>query len=297
MPTLTELQLTFLDSLARDKQRQSATVASYRRSLERFTAWLQQKTTGGEVAPQEITAERLRGFGRWLKAWKQPNGGTLSAAAQNYHLSALRSFLSYLHTTGLTALSAIHVPLLKPERQAVAVLSSAELARLLEAPTQTNESLLVQLRDRALLELLLATGLKTAEVARLERSARTSTNDELKVAQPTSSQRTVKLSHQARFHLERYLSERKDATPALFVRHDRAGGQSNQPLTPRSIQRSLEHYRKVANISKRLTPGSLRHAFAARLLQEGADHKTVSASLGHRHPTTLKLYHYQAPEV
>lgn len=89
------------------------------------------------------------------------------------------------------------------------------------------------------------------------------------------------------------MAARTDSYGAVFVRHDRAERAPQKSLTPRSIQRVLEHYRHQANITKRLTPSTLRHTFAARLLAAGADPTTVSATLGHRHKNTLKLYHYQ----
>lgn len=170
MPTLPELSRTFLDSLAREQHLTRATVGSYRRSLARFVTWLRQVTEEAEPTLRELTTERVVKFSRWLKRWKQPNGGVLSAAAQNYHLSALRSFLGYLKTHGETAPSPQAVPLLTVNREQVAVLSAAEVERLLAAPQQTNEPALVQLRDQALLELLLSTGLKTAELANLQRN-------------------------------------------------------------------------------------------------------------------------------
>ncbi len=293
MPTLAELQLAFLNSLKQDSPRRGGTVAGYGRALGRFVSWLQKAAATREVTPEHLTAERLVSFGRWLKAWQQPSGAVLSAAAQNYHLSALRSFLAYLKGKGETTLSALHLTLVKAPRPEVAVLSSAEMSRLLKAPLLTTEHPLVQLRDRALLELLISTGLKTAEAAGLRRSNLRDGGGSLTLVKPKHQPRVVTLSHQARHHLERYLTERNDTDEALFVRHDRAGRRATGALTPRSLQRVLEHYRTVAKITKRLTPGSLRHTFAARLLEEGTDHQIVSGLLGHAHASTLKLYHYQ----
>jgi len=296
MPTLSQLQQNFLDTLHREQKRGGTTITGYGRALQRFVTWLQHTVKTSEVAPADLTAERLASFGRWLRHFKQPSGAVLSAAAQNYHLSAVRSFLGYLKTKGQTTLGAMHLPLTKAGRPEVALLSGEELARLLEAPLQTKEHPLVKLRDRALLELLLTTGLKTSALANLQRAQLSSDGSTLTTTKHHLPAQAIVLSNLARYHLGQYLAARNDSSTALWVRHDRAGREQIDSLTPRSIQRVLEHYRKQANITKRLTPGSLRHAFAAQLLRAGADSASVSTLLGHASLGTLKLYRYHQPE-
>jgi integrase/recombinase XerD len=290
MPTLTELTEAFLTSLP-EPERRRATLQSYHRSLRRFVAWLKETTHLNDPGLAELTAERAHAFTRWLSRYRKPDGQVLSGAAQNYHLSALRSFLTYLRSQGEQVLEPGAVHLKRLTREAVSVLSADEAERLLQAPSMTTEAALVQLRDRALLALLLATGLKTAEAAALTRD-QLSAPDKLSLSPRRSRSLLLQLSEDCVISLQAYLNARADSSPSLFVRHDRAGSGSNQPLTPRSVQRILERYRRAANISGRLTPGTLRHTFAAMLLRRGLEPAQVSQTLGHQSVGTLKLYHY-----
>ncbi len=295
MPNLTELTEAYLGSL-REPERRQATLKSYRRSLARFVIWLKQATSLSEPNLEQLTTERVRAFTRWLARTNQQNGKALSGAAQNYHLSALRSFLKYLRAQGEQVLEPGMVHLKHLTRETVTVLSAQEVERLVQAPLQSSEPQLVQLRDRALLSLLLTTGLKTAEAAALTRD-QLSTAGELRLGARGLRPELVTLPKECLADLQQYLSARDDSSPALFVRHDRARGSANQPLTPRSVQRILEHYRKAANITSRLTPGTLRHTFAARLLKQGVPAATISQTLGHQSQSTLKLYRYLRPEA
>ena len=103
--------------------------------------------------------------------------------------------------------------------------------------------------------------------------------------------RVVFLSNQAKYWLKQYVEARKDLSPWLFIRHDKAKGKKEpEGLTPRSIQRLVQKYSKQAGITKVVTPHTMRHSFATDLLINGADIRSVQAMLGHSSITTTQIY-------
>jgi site-specific recombinase XerD len=177
----------------------------------------------------------------------------------------------------------------------VTVLTETELVRLLEAPFKTKEKEIIKLRDRAILEMLFSTGLKISELVNLKRDQVNLNNESFDVFNNKHIKRTVSLSHQTRYYLKQYLEKRTDTFNSLFTSHDRAQkarGNISASITPRSIQRGLEYYKKLIGLKNKITPSLLRHSFAFNLLKNGMDIKTVSLMLGHSNISTTKLYAY-----
>ena len=151
---------------------------------------------------------------------------------------------------------------------------------------------LVSLRDRAILELLFSTGLRVSELANLKIEQVNLKREEFTVRGKGGKLRIVYISSTAKDALQAYLAKRRDASPYLFVCHDRAqkGRAQHAGLTPRSIQRLVEHYAVQAGITKHITPHTLRHTFATDLLMGGADIRSVQSMLGHASITTTQIY-------
>jgi site-specific recombinase XerD len=116
--------------------------------------------------------------------------------------------------------------------------------------------------------------------------------DEFTVRGKGDKLRVVFLSDEARHALQAYLDRRRDDALWVFLRTDRASKRSTGhfPLTPRSIQRLVDHYAKEAGITKRITPHTLRHSYATDLLMNGADIRSVQAMLGHSSIQTTQIY-------
>ena len=151
---------------------------------------------------------------------------------------------------------------------------------------------LIAYRDRAILELLFSTGMRVSELANLEIEKINLERDEFTVRGKGDKPRVVFLTQTAKQAVKEYLAKRHDVSPFIFVCHDRAKGKRGQtgPLTPRSIQRIVEHYAKAAGITKHITPHTLRHTFATDLLRSGADIRSVQSMLGHESITTTQIY-------
>jgi len=284
---LSSLVNDFLDHLEIEKNRSSRTRANYEFYLRRFV------TFAGDPSPAGVTGEKVRAFRLHLNRLADRNGAPLKKNTQNYHLIALRAFLKYLSKRDIESLAPEKVELGKtPDRQ-VAFLEGDDLDRLLAAPlTRGDETVVVRLRDKAILELLFSTGLRVSELCGLTRDGVNLKRDEFTVRGKGGKLRVVFLSEGARASLKRYLEARGDHSPHLFVRHDRAVSRAEtaDPLTPRSVQRLIAHYARAAGIAARITPHTIRHSYATDLLRNGADIRSVQSMLGHSSITTTQIY-------
>ncbi|MFH1171785.1 MAG: tyrosine-type recombinase/integrase [bacterium] len=287
----TELQektREFLEYLEITKNRSPQTVKNYGFYLRRFFTEMQCSRCL-EITPQKIKAYRLV-----LNRWRDDDDHPLSKNTQNYHLIALRAFLKYLAKEDTPSLAPEKVELLRlPERQ-VDFLEGSDLENLLAMPLKMKNLEVIKKRDRALLETLFSTGMRVSEVASLRRDRLNLKKEELTIRGKGSKLRLVFLSNQARYWIGEYLKLRMDNSPFVFLRHDRAGKESlteeGKPLSPRSIQRVLVRYARLAGITKHVTPHTLRHSYATDLLMNGADLRSVQALLGHSSITTTQIY-------
>ncbi len=203
-------------------------------------------------------------------------------------LSAIRSFYGYLVREGMlpeNPLATVSSP--KLDRRLPSFLTQAEVRRLLEAPDPTTPQ---GLRDRALLELLYASGLRVSELARLDLGQVNLDTREIRVRGKGAKERMVLMGKPAAEALTAYLSQGRPAllgkkrSSALFL--NRYGGW----LTERSVQITLEKYARDAGIDKRVHPHMIRHTFATHLLDGGADLRVVQELLGHASLASTQIY-------
>lgn len=276
----------FLEYLEVERGRSARTIRNYDFYLRRFAQW------GDHPEPKEITTNMVHKFRLWLNREVQGRDGeALKKSTQNYHLIALRAFLKYLARNDITSLAPEKIELAKQEQRQVEFMEADELDRLLAAPLKAGEGL-VPLRDKAILELLFSTGMRVSELSQLQIESINLKRDEFTVRGKGGKLRAVFLSSTAKEAVQKYLNKRRDPSPFLFIGHDRAkGGRTNDGgLTPRSIQRMVERYTKLAGITKHVTPHTLRHTFATDLLLGGADIRSVQSLLGHASITTTQIY-------
>lgn len=281
----------FLTYLEVERNRSERTVKNYDFYLRRFFAWAKG------IAPEKITLDNVRQYRVWLNRYKDERGRPMKKNTQNYHLIALRSFLKYLAKRDVKTLAPEKIELARMPERSVEFLDAPELERLLETPLLGGKAgdggySLLQLRDKAILEMLFSTGLRVSELAGLTKTMVNLKREEFTVRGKGDKPRVVFLSNQARHWLQQYLERRRDVEPHLFVSHDRAanGREYDGGLTPRSIQRIVEHYARAAGITKRITPHTVRHTFATDLLRNGADIRSVQTLLGHSSITTTQIY-------
>jgi len=274
----------FLEYLEIEKGRSPLTVRNYDFYLRRFLNWAKINE------PEKIISEMIIKYHLALAREKNKRGGNLSMATQNYHLIAVRMFLKYLISRDIKTLDPSKVDLAKtPERQ-ISYLEGSDLENFLTAPIQTEEKDLIKLRDKAILELFFSTGLRVSELCNLKKEDINLEKDEFSVKGKGNKWRVVFLSNQAKYWLKKYLEIRTDLNPYLFVRQDRARVEEDKPITPRSVERMVKKYAKLAGITKKIVPHSLRHSFGTDLLLNGADLRAVQELLGHKSITTTQIY-------
>ncbi|KKU17662.1 MAG: Tyrosine recombinase XerC, partial [Candidatus Azambacteria bacterium GW2011_GWA2_45_90] len=199
----------YLKYLEVEKNRSIKTMENYRHYLERFLLWAKIQE------PKDITADLVREFRLYLNRLKDDSNRGLKKITQNYHVIALRNFLKYLRKRDIETLAPEKIELAKVALREIEFLEETELERLLNAPQGGGLS---DSRDKAILELLFATGLRVSELCGLNRQSVNLKQDEFSVRGKGDKIRVVFLSETAKNCLKNYLDKRVDVDEALFVR-------------------------------------------------------------------------------
>lgn len=291
---ISDLISDFLESLEIEKGRSTKTTENYGLYLARFLDLITQDfPEGASIKPADLTPEILRKFRLRLNRFDDnQNHERLSALTQSYHLIALRGFLKYLAKRGIKSLDPSLVDLPRAVKKQVTFLHFDEVSRLLsEIPTDTETGL----RDRAIIELLFSGGLRVSELCNLNRDSINLARREFMVRGKGKKDRPIFIDQTTAEHIEEYLNARTDTLPALFLNNS---SNQNIPdtsgdfrrLSPRSIERIIGKYTRLAGITKHVTPHTLRHSFATDLLMNGADIRSVQSLLGHANIATTQIY-------
>ena len=291
---ISELVADFLESLEIEKGRSTKTVENYGLYLSRFIDLITEDFEGQEmIKPSDITPEVLRRFRLKLNRFSDnQNKERLSALTQSYHLIALRGFFKYLAKRGIKSLDPSLIDLPRAAKKQVTFFHFDEIERLLaEIPLDTESGL----RDRAIIELLFSGGLRVSELCSLNRDSINLERREFMVRGKGKKDRPIFIDKSTAECIKDYLNMRTDTLPALFLNNS-----ANQQipstsgdfrrLTPRSIERIVQKYTRLAGITKHVTPHTMRHSFATDLLMNGADIRSVQSLLGHANISTTQIY-------
>jgi len=279
----------YLEYLEIEKNRSTKTIENYNRYLTKFIDFLEKKLNKNkeQLTLDDINQETVRAFRIYLNRLEIDNKN-LKKITQNYYIISLRGFLKYLSKIGIECLSSEQIELAKVSRNEINVISFEELERLLDA-SETNS--IKGLRDRAIFEVLFATGLRISELCRLNRDSINLERGEFSVKGKGGKIRVVFLSDSAKIALKKYLDKRTDLEEPLFVSFKKSKKlEPRGRLTSRTVERLINYYAKKAGIVKKVTPHTLRHLFATDLLQNGADLRSVQMLLGHSNISTTQVY-------
>lgn len=189
-----------------------------------------------------------------------------------------------------TPVTADHFKMVKREHPHPHVAELNELIALIEAPTKLESEPIIGARNRAILELLFATGMRISELVSLNRR---DLNNEGKIfiTGKGRKQRFVYLTPRAIEYVNQYLALRDDNQQALFIpTKTRSKDKLNSRLTPRYIQERLKTYREKLRVNLPTTPHSFRHGFATYLAEEGASPAAIQILLGHESLNTTTHY-------
>ncbi|MCC5904265.1 MAG: site-specific tyrosine recombinase XerD [Halomonas sp.] len=272
----------FLDALWLEQGASDHTLAAYRRDL---TAWQQQLESEGETL---LTPSSQR-FGEWLEL-RREQGYQLRSNARL--LSSLRSFYRWARLYGHIANDPLAEVTLPPVRPSLPnTLEEDEVERLLMAPDITTP---LGVRDRTMLELLYACGLRVSELVGLTGDAVNLRQGVVRVRGKGDKDRLVPMGEEAIEWLSRYMETTRPALmqdptrPALFP------GRADKAMTRQTFWHRIKAHAITAGITRSLSPHTLRHAFATHLLNHGANLRVVQLLLGHSDLSTTQIYTHVA---
>ncbi len=270
----------YINYLEAERNASPYTVRNYTTDLLGFFQFLRDK---GIDSLKEVDRHTLRDYLSHL----MEKGLVKASIARK--LSAIRSFYRYLLREGMVPTSPIMTSSPKLDRRLPSFLTIDEVGRLLEAPDLSTPQ---GQRDRALMELLYASGIRVSELVKLNLERVNLTTNEIRVWGKGDKERMVLMGKPAAEALRAYLQQgrpklfgtRIRMTNALFI--NRYG----ERLPERRVQRILEKYANIAGIDKRVYPHLLRHTFATHLLDGGADLRVVQELLGHASLSSTQIY-------
>jgi integrase/recombinase XerD len=273
----------FCDALWLEEGLSKNTLASYRRDLAKVAAWLDRK---GKPLLGASHADLL--------AFLAAHAPKMKASSTGRLLSSVRRFYQYALRQGrIQADPSLQIERPKLPRALPKSLSEAEVESLIQAPDIATA---LGLRDRAMLELLYASGLRVSELVNLKLAEVSLDMGVVRVMGKGSKERLVPLGEEALHWITRYLADGRGAllerkqTDALFVT------QRAEPMTRQMFWYLIKRYTLLAGIHKPLSPHTLRHAFATHLLNHGADLRVVQMLLGHADISTTQIYTHVARE-
>ena len=281
---MTDHAAAFLNYVQVERGLSPNTLAAYRQDLAKFARFCQQR----RLAPARAERQQIVDF---LGSLYQQGLDSRSVARI---VVTLRNFFRFLRQERVIRREPTeHLEAPRTWKRLPKFLSLAEVERLLAAPESRSAR---GLRDRAMLEVLYATGLRVSELVNLRVSDLQLDAGYLRCLGKGSKERVVPLGKQSLSALDAYLRHarpqlaRRRPSPHLFL------SQRGQAMTRQNFWRLLRMRARQAGLRARLTPHVLRHSFATHLLERGADLRSVQLLLGHADISTTQIYTHVAQE-
>ncbi len=274
-----EKEITAFISYLHDiKKTSDNTEMSYRRDLEKMYHFMLQKGISGVVA---ITPEDLASYIKYLE------DNHFAAATISRNVASIKAFYHFLMQEGIVSKDAAEkLKSPKIEKKMPGILSPDEVVRLLEQPSGNSPK---EIRDKAMLELLYATGIRVTELITLKMSDLNMKMGVL-ICKDSNKERLIPFGNAAKSALERYLKDARDAMLEDKSSEILFANCSGKPMSRQGFWKLIKYYANKADIKADITPQTLRHSFAAHLVENGADLKSVQEMLGHSDISTTQIY-------
>lgn len=274
----------FLLSLQANKY-SPETIYNYERDLNVFSNFLEEDDIKFNKIHKSVIPRYkayLASRDRKTASQEVQGGKQLDSRSINRMLSALRAYLHYLiDTDRFCPLPPEAVKLTKAGTKHPQVAELNDLVKLIEAPSSLESNPNVALRNRAMLEVLFATGMRISELCKLERN-QIDGNKGILIAGKGEKQRFVYLTPRAMHHLSLYLSTRRDSWPALFIPYaGRNVAKPGKTISTNYLQERIKRYREKLKINIPTSADSLRQGFATYLIKEGANPAPLQILLSH----------------
>ncbi|HIF9482033.1 TPA: site-specific tyrosine recombinase XerD [Photobacterium damselae] len=275
----------FLDAMWMERGLSENTLASYRNDLTKLMMWMKEH----KLVLESISADDLQRYQQWLfdKDYKQTSRARM--------VSAIRRVFQYLHREKIRVddPSAMLISPKLPKRLPKDI-SEAQVDALLDAPNVDDP---IELRDKAMLELLYATGLRVTELVSLTMENISLRQGVVRVVGKGDKERLVPMGENAVDWIEQFLTQGRpmllgEKSSDVVFPSKRA-----QQMTRQTFWHRIKHYAVLAGIdADTLSPHVMRHAFATHLLNYGADLRVVQMLLGHSDLSTTQIYTHVATE-
>lgn len=268
----------FIAYLHKVKKTSENTSLSYQRDLKKLRVFLENKDI---YNADQMTEHQLKDYVLYMKE-QEFKPSTISR-----NIASMKGFINYLVEEGVlqeNIAASLKSP--KIEKKMPEIMTMNEVVTLLEQPSGNNPK---ELRDKAMLELLYATGIRVSELISLKLD---DLNLQMKyiICKDQTKERMIPFGVNAKVALEAYLKSAREvllnqtANNILFVNC------SGLPMSRQGFWKIIKHYANSAHIKTDITPHTLRHSFAAHLVENGADLRSVQEMLGHSDISTTQIY-------
>jgi len=270
---------SFLDSLFIEKGLSKNTIKSYESDLKEFFAWCHNIH---KKLPSKLTSSSINIYLSYLF------NKNIKSSSVNRKLSTLKAFYIFLYKQKLILkipTEDIETP--KIQKKLPSTLSENEVEKLLKAPKDKN---IIELRDKAMLEMLYATGMRISELVNLKEVNVDKNRQVVKVLGKGSKERLIPFGDEALDSLQKYLHKRNSRNIYIFLNN------RDNKLSRVGFWQRVKIYLKRVHLKSDITPHTLRHAFATHLLNRGADLRSVQLLLGHSDLSTTQIYTHIAKQ-
>ncbi len=266
--------------LKTEKKLGDASIESYKLDLKSFNDYIKKDL-------KNITTEEILQYLNLLRKDLKPK-------SVNRHISALKGFYNYLVDEKHIKSSPLeNISVLKTQKNLPKYLTINEVDQLLNFPLNTA----FDYRNKAMLEVMYATGLRVSELVSLEYSNVDLYNSVIRVKGKGKKERIVPIGETASYYLKKYVEEYRNKLIIKENYNELFLNNHGKPISRNGFNFILENIRIKTKIEKELTPHVLRHSFATHLLEGGADVRSIQEMLGHENISTTNIYTHVVDEI